>query len=108
MSLVLADAGAVKILKAYFQNVWPASTKDLTLKLFATNVTPTDASTSGSFTEAAGGGYAAKTLTNGTGFVESNSGGIEQVAYTQQTFTFTEGLMAQGRLPLQIMGILTK
>jgi hypothetical protein len=89
MALVLADVGAVMLLKAAFQNVWPAGGKNLTLKLFATDVTPADTSTAGSFTEAAGGGYAAITLTNGTGWVESQVGGIEQVAYAQQTFTFT-------------------
>jgi hypothetical protein len=88
MALVLADVGAAQALKAYFNNAWAAGGKNLTLKLFATNVTPTDASTAASFTEAAGGGYAAKTLTNGS-WTESNVGGIEQVAYAQQTFTFT-------------------
>ena len=91
--LVLADAGAASLIKAYFNNTWPAGGKSLTLKLFATNVTPTDASTAGSFTEAAGGGYAAKTLTNGS-WTESNVGGIEQVAYAAQTFTFTGALTA--------------
>ena len=74
--LVLADAGAASLIKAYFNNTWPAGGKSLTLKLFATNVTPTDASTAGSFTEAAGGGYAAKTLTNGS-WTESNVGGSD-------------------------------
>ena len=91
MSLILADSGAAALLKAYYNNVWPAGGKNLTLKLFATNVTPTDASTAGSFTEATGGGYAAKTLTNGS-WTESNVGGIDQVAYAAQTFTFTGAL----------------
>lgn len=91
MAIQLADSGAAAILKAYFNNVWPAGGKNLTLKLFATNVTPSDTSTAGSFTEAAGGGYAAKTLTNGS-WTESNVSGIEQVAYAVQTFTFTGAL----------------
>jgi hypothetical protein len=100
MALILEDVGAVQILKAYFQNVWPAGGKDLTLKLFATNVTPsaTGGDTAASFTEAAGGGYAAITLTNGVGFVESNVGGIEQVAYAQRTFTFTGALTTNGTI----------
>ena len=85
MAIQVADTGAASILKAYFNNVWPAGGKNLTLKLFATNVTPSDTSTAGSFTEAAGGGYAAKTLTSGS-WTESNVGGIEQVAYALQTF----------------------
>ena len=91
MAIQLADVGAASLLKAYFNNVWPAGGKNLTLKLFATNVTPSDTSTAGSFTEATGGGYAAKTLTNGS-WTESNVGGIEQVAYAQQTFGFTGAL----------------
>jgi hypothetical protein len=89
MAIVLADVGAASFLKAYFNNVWPAGGKNLTLKLYATNVTPSDTSIASSFTEAAGGGYASKTLTNGS-WTESNVGGIEQVAYsTAQTFSFT-------------------
>ena len=91
MAISLADVGAASFLKAYFNNVWPAGGKNLTLRLFATNVTPSDTSTVGSFTEAAGGGYAAKTLTNGS-WTESNVGGIEQAAYALQTFTFTGAL----------------
>ena len=91
MSLVLADVGAAQILNAYFNDTWAAGGKNLTLKLFATDVTPADTSTAGSFTEAAGGGYAAKTLTNGS-FTVSNVGGIDQAAYAQQTFTFTGAL----------------
>ena len=44
MAIQLADTGAAAILKAYFNNVWPAGGKNLTLKLFATNVTPTSTS----------------------------------------------------------------
>jgi len=95
MALVFEDEGAVQMLKAYFQDVWPAGGINLTLKLFATNVTPsaTGADTAAAFTEAAGGGYAAITLTNGAGnWTQSAVGGIEQVAYAQQTFTFTGAL----------------
>jgi hypothetical protein len=89
---VVCNAGCASALKAYFNNVWPAGGKNLTLKLFATSVTPTATSTAGSFTEAAGGGYAAITpLTNGS-WTESNVGGIEQAIYAQQTFTFTGAL----------------
>jgi hypothetical protein len=88
MALVLTDAGAAAILKAVFNNVWPAGGKNLTLKLFANNYTPVDTSAAGSFTEAAGGGYASKTLTNGS-WTESNVAGIEQVLYASQTFSFT-------------------
>lgn len=84
MAIVLADVGAANILTDRFR-----ATKDITLRLFATNVTPTDASTNSSFTEAAGGGYAAKTLTGGTGSVGDDGGGIQQIAWAEQTWTFT-------------------
>ena len=84
MAMVLADVGAAKILTEYFITSGGA----LTLKLFVTNVTPLDSSVAGSFTEASGGGYAAKTLAAAS-WTESNVAGIEQVAYAQQTWTFT-------------------
>lgn len=87
MALILADQGAVQILQAYFNNSWPAS-KDLVVKLYCNNYTPVDSSTTSNFTEAAGGGYVTKTLTNGS-WSESNVGGIEQEAYAQLTWTFT-------------------
>lgn len=87
MSLVLADVGADAILEAYFNNTWPTS-KDLTLKLFVTNVTPGNTDTNATYTEAVGGGYAAKTLTNGSWTV-ADSGGIMQATYAAQSFVFT-------------------
>jgi len=90
MAGVLADVGATDILTAY------AAATTITLRLFATNVTPTDASTNASFTEAAGGGYAAKTLTAGSWTIGDDGGGIKQMAYAQQTFTFTGALTTNG------------
>jgi len=91
MALVLADLGAATILDAFFNNSWPAGGKDLTLKLYTNDYTPLDTSTAGSFTEAAGGGYATKTLSNGS-WTQSQVSNIEQVAYAQQTITFTGAL----------------
>ena len=88
MAIVTMDSGVASIFKAYFNNVWAAGGKNLTLRLFVNNYTPLDTSTAGSFTEASGGGYAAKTLTNGS-WTESNVAGIEQAAYAQQTWTFS-------------------
>ena len=90
MAMVLADVGAAKVLEAYFNNSWPTS-KDLTLKLFVNDVTPDDTYVAGDLTEAADGGYAAKTLTNGSWTVSKVSN-IEQAAYAQQTWTFTGAL----------------
>ena len=87
MAIVLADVGAAKILTQYFIT----SAANLTLKLFATNVTPADTDTAGTYTEASGGGYVAKTL-SAASWTESNVAGIEQVAYASQVFTFTGAL----------------
>jgi hypothetical protein len=91
MAIVLTDLGAAAIMKAYFNNAWPAGGKNLTMRLFVNNYTPLDTSTAGNFTEASGGGYVAKTLTNGS-WAESNVAGIEQAAYASQTWTFTGAL----------------
>jgi hypothetical protein len=91
MAIVLADSGAAAFLRAYFNNVWPAGGKNLTLRLFTNNYTPLDTSTASNFTEAVGGGYTAKALTNAS-WTESNVAGIEQAAYALQTWTFTGAL----------------
>ena len=87
MSIMTQDVGAVAFLAARFNNSWPAN-KDLTLKLFVNNVTPNDTDTAGTYTEAAGGGYVAKTLTAGS-WTCSTISNIAQAAYAAQTFTFT-------------------
>jgi hypothetical protein len=91
MALVLADIGADEFLKVYFNNDRPTGGNNLTLKLFATNVTPAQTSTAASFTEATGGGYAAKTLTNGSWTVTVGNDPSDAV-YAQQVFTFTGAL----------------
>lgn len=91
MALTLADVGADQILKAYFNNAWPAANKNLSLKLFVTNVTPADTDTASSYTEASGGGYAAITLNNGSWTVTVGNDPSD-ATYTEQTFTFTGAL----------------
>ena len=91
MAFVFANVGCQGNLKARFNNVWPAGGKDFTLKLGATNTTPAATDTASTYTEATGGGYAAKTLTNGS-FTVSITNNIAQAAYAAQTFTFTGAL----------------
>jgi hypothetical protein len=86
MALVVPDVGAAYILGKVF-----GAAASLTLRLYATNVTPADASTNASFTTAAGGGYADKTLA-GAWTVGDDGGGIQQAAFAQQTWTFTGAL----------------
>lgn len=88
-NLVLTDVGADEILKTYFNNARPAGGNNLTLRLFVNDVTP--AQTGISYTEAAGGGYAAKTLTNGSWTVATVNDPSDAV-YAQQTWTFTGAL----------------
>lgn len=87
MALVLADVGADQILKAYFNNSWPAS-KNLKLRLYTNNYTPVDTSVVGSFTEMSGAGYAPISLTNGSWTVTVGNDPSDAV-YAEQTFTFT-------------------
>ena len=89
MALVLTDLGADEILKTYFNNARPAGGNNLTLRLFCNDVTP--AQTGTSYTEATGGGYAAKTLTNGSWTVATANDPSDAV-YAEQTFTFTGAL----------------
>lgn len=95
MAMVVADIGALNILKAYFNNTRPsnslglASANDLQLRLFATNVTPNanGTDTAATFTQAAGGGYAAKTLTNGSWTCAASN--PADATYAIQTWTFS-------------------
>jgi len=91
MALTLMDIGADEILKTYFNNARPAGGNNLTIKLFTNNVTPADTDTAGTYTEATGGGYAAKTITNGSWTVTVGNDPSD-AAYAQQTWTFTGAL----------------
>lgn len=91
MALVLSDVGAAVILNKFFKDVAPTGGVNLTLKLFTSNTTPADTDTAATYTEAAGGGYAAKTLTAANWTVAQVSG-IATASYAQQEFTFTGAL----------------
>jgi hypothetical protein len=64
--------------------------RDLIYKLFATNITPAETDTHASYTVAAGGGYADKTLTGASWTV--TPGAPTEAAYAQQDWTFTGAL----------------
>jgi hypothetical protein len=61
--------------------------RDLIYRLFATNITPAETDTAGTYTEAAGGGYASKTLTGASWTI--TNGAPTNAAFAQQTWTFT-------------------
>jgi hypothetical protein len=94
MALVLADVGADLILNTFFN---ATAQQNLKLKLFATDVTPADTDTHATYTEASGGGYAAKTLTNASWTVSSANDPSDAV-YAEQTFTFTGALTTNGTI----------
>jgi hypothetical protein len=60
------------------------------LRLYTNNITPGETDTAGTYTEAAGNGYAAITLTGGSWTVTEAD--PASAAYAQQTFTFTGAL----------------
>lgn len=91
MAITLTDNGGLEILDTYLNNARPAGGNNHTLFLFTNDVTPTDATVTGDLIEAAGGGYAAKTLTNGSWTVALNAG-IPEATYAQQTWNFTGAL----------------
>jgi hypothetical protein len=67
-----------------------ASAETLTLKLFTSNTTPAESDTAATYTEAAGGGYAAINLTGASWTVTANAvSGAAQAVYPEQSFVFT-------------------
>jgi hypothetical protein len=90
MSLVLSDTGAEVLLAAVFDNT------SATLRLYTNNRTPSDTDVSGDYTEAAGGGYAAKALTAGNWTVTSSN--PPAAVYAEQAFTFTGALAGPGTI----------
>lgn len=88
MPITFNDAGVVRVLEAYFNDAWPVSGVDLTLRLFCNNITPARGDVLGNYTEANGGGYAAKALSQGSWTVNPANGPRDAV-YAEQTFTFT-------------------
>lgn len=57
--------------------------EDYSLKLYTNDVTPGESDTVGTYTEAAGGGYAAKTISTGSWAVASS-----EATYPMQTWDF--------------------
>lgn len=92
MPLVVCNNGEVVALSYLVNKV--TVTRDLVYRLFATNVTPAETDVVGTYTEAAGGGYAAKTLTGASWTV--TGGAPTTASYAQQDYTFTGALTTNG------------
>lgn len=89
MALVVPNQAEVIALQLLVN--YDSTPEDLYLKLYANDVTPGEADTEATYTEAAGGGYTHKALT-GASWTVATSGGISTASYTQQTYTFTGAL----------------
>lgn len=88
MALVVVDNGESVALQYLVNKI--TTTRDLIYRLFATNVTPAETDTAGTYTEAAGGGYASKTLAGASWSVSGTA--PTSIDFAQQTWTFTGAL----------------
>jgi hypothetical protein len=85
MAILVPNTGEVIALSYLVNKV--ATPEDLKYCLFATNITPAETDTAGTYTLATGGGYADKTMTGASWTV---TGGAPSIAtYAAQTWTFT-------------------
>jgi hypothetical protein len=84
MTIMVPNSGEV-IALSYLVN--KATPENLVYRFFTNNITPSETDTAATYTEAAGGGYAAMNLAGANWAV---SGGAPSTAtYAQQTTTFT-------------------
>lgn len=85
-TIYVPDVGAIASLLDIFQlgNDW-------TLRLFVNDVTPADGDTAATYTEAAGGGYAPKSLA-GQNWSVALVAGVATATYAEQVFTLTGAL----------------
>lgn len=88
MTIVVPNNGEGDALQ-YFTN--RAAPENLVLRLYTNNITPAETDTAGTYTEAAGNGYGAITLT-GASWNAPSEGAPSFITYAQQTFTFTGAL----------------
>jgi hypothetical protein len=90
MSMIVPDAYEVEVLTNLF-------TSALTLRLYGNNATPSGSSSSASFTEIAGGGYAALPLTFANWIIAA--GDPSSATYIAvQSWTFTGAINAPGTI----------
>lgn len=87
MALVVPNQGEQIALEAL---VGKTAGQNLVLRLYTNDVTPGETNTETTYTEASGNGYAAKTLTAANWTF--TAGAPSNVAYAEQTFTFTGAL----------------
>ena len=88
MTIVVPNNGEGDVLQYMVNRATP---ENLVLRLYTNNITPAETDTAGTYTEAAGNGYASITLT-GASWNAPSEGAPSSIAYAQQTFTFTGAL----------------
>lgn len=87
MTIMVPNTGEV-IALSYLVN--KAAPENLVYRYFTNNITPSETDTAATYTEAAGGGYAALALTGANWTV--TGGAPSAASYAQQTTTFTGAL----------------
>ena len=93
MAVTLPDVGEVKALDDWLATTTPEAQ---TLKLYTNNVTPAEGDTASTYTEAAGSGYAAKSLARATWNAASTAAGVTTKSYPAQAFNFTGAITIYG------------
>lgn len=94
-AFLVPDVGEVKFLDAMTGRV---AAESLTLKLFTSNTTPAEGDTASTYTVAAGGGYADKTLAPASWGAATTATGTTTSTYGIQTWTFTGALTASATI----------
>jgi hypothetical protein len=84
MALVVPNVGEDKFLQNITNKTAP---NDLTLRIYTSNTTPAETDTAATYTEAAGGGYAAVALT-AANWGTVSQGNPSTIAYPAVTYTF--------------------
>ncbi|MEI7485802.1 MAG: hypothetical protein WCJ72_00090 [Chryseobacterium sp.] len=109
MSLLVPDVGEILMLQ-YLVNMLSTDGTAGTangqrlLRLFTNNLTPVEATTLATVTEALGGtGYTPVTLV-GSSWTTTQVGGTTTAVYSEQTFTFTTGVTVYGYYVTSIYG----
>lgn len=79
-----------------FQVITFLLNQNLTLRLYGNNITPTNSSTTGQFTEISGGGYTSKPIIFANWTITQDE--PTEAVYSVQTWTFTGSIDAPGTI----------